>query len=253
MKPTVKLAALGTAAVLATTALTVNAKPAQAGDEFLGAALGGLIGSLISGGSRGGSPNVSAKQIREAAKKVLIYNGLMPLDRCNVGAVSVTLGTEEVCAMPNHRYGPGTYRIHNDTYALIPYGMTSPVAQPPVYSAPQPSAYPSPSQPPIYPGMPQPSPQPPAISVTYPSPAYPTSPQSSAANGAIYRTSGQPISPPDIARLRSLLAGNNIAEAACGASPQQVTVIVNSDFIVCGHPTNHYPPGNYKFTLDGLY
>ena len=220
---TVKLAALGTAAVLATTALAVNAKPAQA----------------------------SAKQVREAAKKVLIYNGLMPIERCNVGAVSVMLGTEEVCAMPNHRYGPGTYRIHNDTYALIPYG--SPAAPTPVYITPQPSPYPSPSQPPTYPGVPQPSPHPSAISITYPSPAYSTPPQPSAANGAIYRTSGQPISPPNLARLRSLLAGNNIAEATCGASPQQVTVIVNSDFIVCGHPTNHYPPGNYKFTLDGLY
>ena len=79
-------------------------------------------------------------------------------------------------------------------------------------------------------------------------------PQASfAANGSVYRLSGQQISPPVLARLRSLLAGNNIGEAACGTSTQQVTITVNNEFVICGHPNSKYAPGNYSFTLNGLY
>ncbi len=76
---------------------------------------------------------------------------------------------------------------------------------------------------------------------------------SGAANNSIYRISGQPISPSTMARLRSFLAGNNLAEASCGATTQQVTIRVNNEFTLCGHPNGKYSPGNYSITLNGLY
>ena len=71
-------------------------------------------------------------------------------------------------------------------------------------------------------------------------------------NSAIHRMNEQPISPATMARLRSFLAGNNLAEASCGTSPQQVTIRINNEFVVCGHPNSKYSPGNYSVQLGGL-
>ena len=76
---------------------------------------------------------------------------------------------------------------------------------------------------------------------------------SGAANGSIHRMNGQPISPSTLARLRSLLAGKNLVESSCGTTPQQVTIRVNNEFILCGYPNSKYSPGNYSINLNGLY
>ena len=245
-KISLRLAAIGTAAVLVATSLTIKMQPANAGgEEFWGAVLGGVIGGALSGNvNQGGRRNYSSKEVREAGEKMLISNGLTPLDECTVSAVSVTIGSEEVCAIPNPSLGigPGTYRVHPDTFALIPYGITAKT-----------NGYPNQTPTNIYnPGYPNQTP----VNVNN-SPqiinAVNQSSSSFAANGSIYSLSGQQISPPILAKLRSLLAGNNIAEAACGTTSQQVTITVNNEFVICGHPNNKYTPGNYNLTLNGLY
>ncbi len=259
-----RLTAIGTAITLAAISLGINPKPVNAGDdEFWGAVLGGTLGSLISGSSGGRSGgrsrNYSSKEVRKAARQMLLHYGLTPINECTVNVVLVVVGNEKVCAMPNHVYGSGTYRIHPDTYQLIPFGLS----KPPVVHNPTVPTYPThnpyPHRPTIpthnpYPHRPttpthNPYPHRPVINVNNPIPSQ----TSSAANGSVYRLSGQQISPPVLARLRSLLAGNNIAEAACGATAQQVTITVNNEFVICGHPNRRYAPGNYSFTLNGIY
>jgi hypothetical protein len=272
-KISLRLAAMGTAAALVAASLVINAKPASAGsEEFWGSVLGGFLGAL-SGDNRGERQNYSSKEVRTAAKQMLMHYGLNPIDECTVNVVLVSIGSEQICAMPNHVYGPGTYTVHPETKQLLAYGMTAQNSyqqpqpavypqqpQPTVYlQQPQPAVYPQQPQPAVYPQQPQPTvypqqPQPTVypqtqqvISVTH------QSPSSFAGNSAFYRLSGQTISPPVLARLRSLLAGNNIAEAACGTTAQQVTITVNNEFVICGHSNNQYAPGNYSFTLNGLY
>ena len=208
-KISLRLAAMGTAAVLAATSLAINPKPANAGTR--------------------------------KAERIMRSYGLSPIDECTANVILVHIESEEICALPNHKYGPGTYRLHPDTFELIPFGIgdrqsenTQPTQQP---------YYPQPTQQPYYPQQPQ-------------QPYYPQQPQQpiqETKNSSFHRLSGQPISPPALAMLKSLLAGNNIAEAACGTTSQQVTITVNNEFVICGHPNNRYTPGNYSFTLNGLY
>ena len=79
-----------------------------------------------------------------------------------------------------------------------------------------------------------------------------SSPLAVAAKGAIHRLNGQPVSPLLLTRLRSFLARNYLVEADCGTIPQQVTIKVNNEFLLCGYPNTKYKPGNYSFTLDEL-
>lgn len=73
-----------------------------------------------------------------------------------------------------------------------------------------------------------------------------------AANGAIHRLNGQPVSPALLTKLRSFLAKNYLVEADCGTIPQQVTIRVNHEFVLCGYPNTKYTPGDYSLTLDEL-
>ena len=218
---------MGTAAVLAATSLAINPKPANAGTR--------------------------------KAERIMRSYGLLPIDECTANVILVHIESEEICALPNHKYGPGTYRLHPDTFELIPFGIgdrqSENTQQPQQPSYPQPTqqpSYPQPTQQPSYPQLTQ---QP-----SYPQqpqqPYYPQQPQQpiqETKNSSFHRLSGQPISPPALAMLKSLLAGNNITEAACGATSQQVTITVNNEFVICGHSNNRYTPGNYNFTLNGLY
>ena len=226
-----RLATIGTLAVLAATSLGINAQSANAGEHQ-------LRGNV----SKTENKN-HHKSSRTTAKQMLVLYGLTPLSECTANVVLVLFNNEQICAMPNHIYGPGTYNINPITKELTPFGADTRNTTDKVTIDP-----PQPTQPQII-VVPSGQTNPQITTVT--NPTQPTMP--SAANGSIYRLSGQPISPPVVARLRSLLAGNSISEITCGSTPQQVTITVNNDFVVCGHPNTQYAPGNYSFTLNGLY
>ena len=73
-----------------------------------------------------------------------------------------------------------------------------------------------------------------------------------AANGVIHRLNGKPVSPVVLTKLRSFLTKNYLVEADCGTIPQQVTIRVNQEFVLCGYPNTKYAPGDYSLTLDEL-
>ena len=106
-----KLAAIGTAAALTATSLSINIKPANAGSkEFWRSVIGGLLGGALSDSSnRGERRNYFSKGGRKAAKQMLIHYGLNPIDECTANVVLIGIGSEQACAMHNHIYGPGTY------------------------------------------------------------------------------------------------------------------------------------------------
>ena len=72
------------------------------------------------------------------------------------------------------------------------------------------------------------------------------------ANSSIYQLNGQPIPQATLTKLRSLLAKNYLVEAHCGTIPEQVTIKVNNEFVLCGYPNTKYKPGNYSLTLEEL-
>ena len=72
------------------------------------------------------------------------------------------------------------------------------------------------------------------------------------ANSSIYRLNGQSIPPATLVKLRSLLAKNYLVEAHCGTIPEQVTIRVNNEFVLCGYPNTKYKSGNYNLTLEEL-
>ena len=79
-----------------------------------------------------------------------------------------------------------------------------------------------------------------------------SSPSAVAAKGSIHRLNGQPVSPAILTRLRSLLAKNYLVEVDCGTIPQQVTIRVNNEFVLCGYPNTKYRPGDYSLTVNEL-
>ena len=145
---------MGTAAVLAATSLAINPKPANAGTR--------------------------------KAERIMRSYGLSPIDECTANVILVHIESEEICALPNHKYGPGTYRLHPDTFELIPFGIgdrqSENTQQPQRPYYPQPN-YPQPTQQPNYT---QPTQQ----------PYYPQQPQQpiqETKNSSFHRLSGQPF------------------------------------------------------------
>ena len=269
-----QLTALGTATTLAITSLAVDVKPAQAdGGEFWGGVVGGLVGSILGNGNSQGSNRVSSSDIKKALKKVMISHGLTPREECHANSVSVTLATEELCAIPNHRYSPGTYTV-SETKQLIPYGISAnqdnggpinrdgghlgnggPINRGGGYSG---------NGGPInrgggYSGNGGPINRGGGYSSNggpinrgggYSGGGYPGD---SFNQGPILSLNGQPISPQVKARLRAILSSKNIAEANCGATLNQVVLTVNNQYMVCGHPNRQYSPGNYNVNTGTFY
>lgn len=255
-----QLTALGTVTALAMTSLAVDIKPAQAGgDEFWGAALGGLVGSILGRGNSRARDSYSSRDIKKALKKVMISHGLTPMEECHVNSVSVTLGPEELCAISNHIYQPGTYTV-SQTKQLIPYGIGAPQSRqtqqvyPPTHTPqrnqqlPTQRVYQQPNQ------LNQRNYNRPNLPNQIPTQRIDYSHTNQSFNqGPILSLGGQPISPQVKARLRALLSSKNIAEANCGVATNQVVLTVNNQYMLCGHPTRQYPPGNYSINTGTFY
>ncbi len=65
----------------------------------------------------------------------------------------------------------------------------------------------------------------------------------------MYHRNGQTISPEIAAKLRNLLARHEIKEANCDATNQQVKILVDDEFVVCGLANNRYQPGTYRLSF----
>lgn len=68
-------------------------------------------------------------------------------------------------------------------------------------------------------------------------------------NSSMYHRNGQTISPEIAAKLRNLLARHEIREANCDAINQQVKILVDDEFVVCGLANNRYQPGTYRLSF----
>jgi hypothetical protein len=68
-------------------------------------------------------------------------------------------------------------------------------------------------------------------------------------NSSMYHRNGQTISPEIAAKLRNLLARHEIKEANCDATNQQVKILVDDEFVVCGLANNRYQPGTYRLSF----